>query len=91
MVMLNELMRSRLIEEQIRARIEAELGQLLQEINESLANHERLAVLVIANEPWSIENGCLTPTLKIKRNRIEAMAAQRIDAWYCAPGPVVWA
>jgi len=29
--------------------------------------------------------------MKIKRSRIEAGAAAQVDAWYAAPGPVVWA
>jgi hypothetical protein len=29
--------------------------------------------------------------MKIKRSRIEGAVADRVDAWYAAPGPVVWA
>jgi long-chain acyl-CoA synthetase len=46
---------------------------------------------VIAKEPWSIENGCLTPTMKIKRNRIEADLQDKIDNWYRDKSPVLWA
>jgi long-chain acyl-CoA synthetase len=91
MVMLNEVIRPRLAEPSMRDQVENELGQLLRAINQSLANHERLAMLVVAPNPWSIENGCLTPTLKIKRSRIEAMTAHVIETWYSMPGPVVWA
>jgi long-chain acyl-CoA synthetase len=48
-------------------------------------------MLVIAAEPWSIENGCLTPTMKIKRSRIEAMASERLDKWYSEKAAVLWA
>ncbi len=41
--------------------------------------------------PWTMANGALTPTMKIKRSRIEANVAQAVAAWYDAPGPVVWA
>ena len=66
----------------MRARVEAELGKLLHDVNEDLASFERVQVLVVAREPWSIENGCLTPTMKIKRSRIEAALASQVDAWY---------
>jgi long-chain acyl-CoA synthetase len=91
MVMLNEYIRPRAVESEVRGQVESELGQLLREVNESLASHERLAVLVVADEPWSVENGCLTPTLKIKRSRIEAIASASVDKWYSAPGSVIWA
>jgi long-chain acyl-CoA synthetase len=62
-----------------------------QDVNARLATYEQLQMLVIAREPWSIDNGCLTPTLKIKRNRIEATLAPEVDGWYQRPGPVLWA
>ena len=64
---------------------------LFHAANEGLASHERLERIVISPEPWSVDNGCLTPTMKIKRSRIEATIASRIDDWYARPGPVVWA
>lgn len=75
----------------VRARVDVELGNLLRQVNENLAAHERLHMLVVAQEPWSIENGCLTPTMKIKRSRIEAAAAAHVDAWYAMQAPVLWA
>lgn len=91
MVMLNEYLRPRLSEAGVRRQVDDELGRLLRDINDSLASHERLAVLVVASQPWTVENGCLTPTLKIKRGRIEALAEPSVDAWYAGQGPVVWA
>jgi len=38
--------------------------------------------VVICPEPWKVENGLLTPTLKTKRNKIEATYAQQIDDMY---------
>jgi tetratricopeptide (TPR) repeat protein len=38
--------------------------ELLKRVNAAVADYERLQMLVIAREPWSIENGCLTPTMK---------------------------
>jgi long-chain acyl-CoA synthetase len=51
---------------------EAELKALLAQVNRELADYEQLRMIVVAREPWTIENGCLTPTMKIKRSRIEA-------------------
>ena len=91
LLVLAESLRPQLGDATVRARVEAELAQLLDNVNAGLAPHERLHRLVVAREPWSIENGCLTPTMKIKRGRIEASAATQVDGWYAAAGTVVWA
>lgn len=91
MLMLNEYLRPRLSEPATRKQVEADLAELLRATNDSLVSHERLARLVITNEPWTIENGCLTPTMKIKRSRLEAIAEPAIGSWYAASGPIVWA
>ena len=67
-VMLAESLRPQLGDPAVRARLDAELSKLLHDVNESLSKYERLKVLVVAPEPWSVENGCLTPTLKLKRS-----------------------
>ena len=38
--------------------------------------------VVISQEPWSVENGLLTPTLKIKRGPLCKKFAQEIEAMY---------
>ena len=43
----------------------------------------------MAREAWSIENGLLTPTMKLKRARIEASIAEAVPAWYERQG-VQW-
>ena len=91
LLVLAESLRPQLGDATVRARVEAELAQLFDNVNAGLAPHERLHRLVVAREPWSIENGCLTPTMKIKRGRIEASAATQVDGWYAAAGTVVWA
>jgi long-chain acyl-CoA synthetase len=90
-VVLTDTLRPRVGDPEVRAQAEAELTQLLSDVNEGLAPHERLRMLVVAREPWSIENGMLTPTMKIKRSRIEAAVAPQIEAWFAKPGPVLWA
>jgi long-chain acyl-CoA synthetase len=91
MVVLAEDLRARLAEAGVRAQVEGELRRLLGEINQSVAAHERLHMIVVANEPWSIENGFLTPTMKIRRGRIESAVAYAVQNWYATGRPVHWA
>jgi len=90
MLVLNEGWRSKLGKTISRALVEVELRQLLTEINANLAHYERLQMIVIAPEPWSMENGYLTPTMKIKRNRIESAVANQLPGWYAAKRSIVW-
>ena len=89
-VMLAEDLRPKLGDAAVRASVEGALAQLLKDVNRELADYEQLHALVVAREPWSIENGLLTPTMKLKRARIEAAIEAEIPRWY-ARGGVVWA
>ena len=68
-----------------------ELAQVLVDVNRQVSDYQQLRMLVVVSDPWSIDNGLLTPTMKVKRARIEAAVASGLDRWYEQPGPVVWA
>ena len=90
-VVPSEGLRPKLGDAAVRAEFEAEMTSVLKRVNSAVADYEQLRMIVVAKEPWSIENGQLTPTLKIKRNRIEAAVEANIERWYAAKGAVVWA
>jgi long-subunit acyl-CoA synthetase (AMP-forming) len=91
LVVLAESIRPRLQDAAVRSDVEQQLGALLKQVNAGVAEYERLRMIVVAKEPWSIENGCLTPTMKIKRARIETAAEPMLERWYAQAGTVVWA
>jgi long-chain acyl-CoA synthetase len=41
-------------------------------------------------DEWQVENGFLTPSLKIKRAVIGRTYESEIDAWYAAGRTVIW-
>ena len=91
MVVLAEDLRPRQGDAAFRAEVQAQLGQLLVDVNNELADYEKLQLIVIASEPWTIENGCLTPTMKIRRSRIESEVTARVEGWYAERAKVQWA
>lgn len=71
--------------------MQEKLARLLEDVNRELPAHQRLQMIVVANVPWSIENGFLTPTMKIRRHRIESAVAFAVDRWYATGTTVHWA
>jgi long-chain acyl-CoA synthetase len=90
LVLLAEQLRPRQTEPGVRAQVQAAMEALLAEINRDLADYAQLRMVVIAREAWTIENGFLTPTMKIKRSRIEAAIAPQVERWYADGGRVQW-
>ena len=90
LVVLAEDLRPKLKQSDVRSEVEKALADLLAEVNQGIADYERLKMLVVASEPWSIENGCLTPTMKIKRSRIEFAVQHQLDNWYASKSIVIW-
>jgi long-chain acyl-CoA synthetase len=73
-----------------RTELEGSMSAHLQTINEQLDPHEQLDCVVLMSEPWTVENDIITPTFKVKRNRIEDLFAKNYDKWIGARKKVVW-
>ena len=89
-VLLAEDVRRRCQNPEARAELERSLGVLIDEVNAQLDAHERVNFVAIASEPWTIGNGMMTPTLKIKRPVLESRYQPFIDGWRQEGRPVVW-
>ena len=59
-------------------------------MNRTVEAHEALDFIAVVKDEWSIENGFLTPTMKIKRSTIEGTYGPSVDGWYALRKPVVW-
>lgn len=51
--------------------VEARLLETMETVNEALEPHEAIAKIVVTKDSWSIDNGLMTPTMKVRRNEIE--------------------
>lgn len=71
------------------ARVECEMTELLNHVNGQLEAHEKLSCIVVVKDLWTMENGFLTPTMKIKRNVIEENYLPKAEAWVKMKKPVV--
>jgi long-chain acyl-CoA synthetase len=73
-----------------RGELETSFAAHLKGINELLDPHEQLECLVVMTEAWTVDNELITPTFKVKRNRIEDLFAGHYEEWVGLRKPVVW-
>ena len=74
-----------------RAALEDAMANHLLTVNHGLDPHEQLEVLILVTEPWTVENGLITPTFKIKRNVLETRYVGNFDKWTSSDRRIVWA
>ncbi len=72
------------------AGLERDLEQQLQRVNHELDHHEHLRFLVVAQEPWTTDNGLLTPTLKVRRAQVEELLTPYFNKWENSGKSVLW-
>jgi long-chain acyl-CoA synthetase len=90
LLMLNAEAAARVAGAAGRADLEASLSAHLEQINAALDPHERLDCLVLTTRAWTVDNDLITPTFKVKRNRIEQDFAARYEEWTTSGRRVVW-
>ena len=73
-----------------RAALEDSMANHLLTVNHGLDPHEQLAVLILMTEPWTVENGLITPTFKVKRNVLEERYGANFDNWTSQASPIIW-
>ena len=73
-----------------RTALESSLAQHLQTVNATLDPHEQLQCIVIVTTAWTVDNDIITPTFKVKRNRIEDIYAANYERWEASGKKVIW-
>ena len=62
--------------------VNATLNAVLKRVNESLNPAERVRKFILHNEPFTIDNGFVTPTQKIKRGLVIERFEEQINSLY---------
>jgi long-chain acyl-CoA synthetase len=62
--------------------VTALFGEIVREVNGTLANFETIKRFRIVPEEWSLDSGELTPSMKLKRRVITAKYAKMVDELY---------
>ncbi len=64
-----------------------EIWEHVVKVNESLASYESIKKIRILPEEFTLENGLLTPTLKVRRAQVVKRFREEIEATYASPDP----
>jgi long-chain acyl-CoA synthetase len=56
--------------------------EIVDKVNIGLANYESMKRMNVVPEEWSVENGALTPSMKLKRRVVEQRYAKEIGDFY---------
>jgi len=58
------------------------INEIINKINEKLTQIEKIKKFYLIDENFSIENGLLTPTMKVKRNKVFVKYKNILENFY---------
>ena len=58
------------------------IAAAVDRVNHTLSPIERVRHFIISAEPFTVDNGRMTPTMKIRRHAIMAVFGDRLEALY---------
>ncbi|MCI0750038.1 MAG: AMP-binding protein [Nevskiales bacterium] len=73
-----------------RADLEKQLVADIETVNAPLEDHEAIAKAIVVKDVWTIDNGMMTPTMKVRRSEVEKRYAGILTANDGTRAKVVW-
>ena len=62
----------------------------LNKINTKLDPYKKISKIIIVKDSWTVENGLVTPTLKVKRTMIDKKYMKNYPKWHDLSSSVLW-
>ncbi|MBL4703905.1 MAG: AMP-binding protein [Flavobacteriales bacterium] len=66
------------------------MNKLRERTNRKLDKHEQINYIVVTQKQWNVDNGFVTPTLKVKRHVIESHYGANLNTWEKMKQPVIF-
>lgn len=73
-----------------REEVEKSLLASMIDVNQNLSNYHKISTIVINREIWSETNQLLTPTMKVRRSKIEDCYGDCFEEWHEAEAMIIW-
>ena len=68
----------------------SKISKILEKVNSSLDNYKKMSKIIFVKEDWLPENGMTTPTLKIKRAKIDEKFSDQYVEWEKNNESIIW-
>jgi len=62
----------------------------VEEINTKVYAYEGIKKVVIVRDDWTVKNGLLSPTLKMRRSKLENKYQHYLEDWYKQKSFIIW-
>ena len=59
-------------------------------MNDKLDNYKKISKIILVKDDWVPDNGMTTPTLKIKRAKIDEQFSSQYNNWEKSDKTVIW-
>ena len=73
-----------------RDQITIKITKILNEVNNDLDNYKKISKIIFVKEDWTPDNEMTTPTLKIKRAKIDEKFSLKYNNWGKSDESVIW-
>ena len=91
LITLNELSLVSSGTPQGRVSITESLQETAESVNTVLDKHENISCLVVISDQWTVETGIMTPTLKVKRGKLDEVYTPHFQEWLRQSERAHWA
>ena len=66
------------------------MEEFLNKVNSGMDNYKKIEKVVFVKNEWTPENNLTTPTLKIKRAKIDERFSEDYENWYKREESILW-
>lgn len=73
-----------------KSKVSASLESDLKSLNSTLSNYECVSTIIVNKDTWSESNDMLTPTLKVRRGKLDDSYGQNYLSWHEDKAKVIW-
>lgn len=70
--------------------IEQRLLNNLNLANKEKASYTKISTIVLIDDDWTVDNQILTPTMKVRRSKIDENYEQFYEKWHEAEDVIIW-